>query len=145
MKNKIACLIVLIVGALAPAIAVAHQDPATAFKVKIGVTDFEKAVAFYQNFDLKKGTLYNPRELGLDWTRKNLEGITNVILVTPDIVTPGYGFILIYVPDLPAIRKQLVDQGYTNIKDFSNGWLMLVKDPDGNTVEVIQHPKPTPQ
>jgi len=141
MKSLLGCAALVLVSSFLSIAAWAQQDPSLAFKVKIGVTDFQNSVKFYENFGLKEAKRYNAKELGMEWTKKQLVGVTNIILVDPTIVKPGGAFIVVFVPDLQAMRKQLVDRGVKDIRDYPNAEsvrLLLVKDPDGNTVELVQ-------
>jgi catechol 2,3-dioxygenase-like lactoylglutathione lyase family enzyme len=113
--------------------------------IKIGVAEFPRAVAFYSTLGLKEGKQYNVGEKGMDIPNT---GLGSRIMLFHDApgeppMKPGSGWIDYDVPDVSKVTQALAAAGYKDIgKPFENklhtATFVLVKDPDGNTVELIQ-------
>jgi catechol 2,3-dioxygenase-like lactoylglutathione lyase family enzyme len=82
--------------------------------VKFGVSDFDKAVAFYTALGLKQGPKHNAAEWELD-SADPAQTVRVIIVhdVTGRIkLAPGGGFLMITVPDMAATIAKLKALGY---------------------------------
>jgi predicted enzyme related to lactoylglutathione lyase len=120
---------------------------ATMAGVKIGVTDFERAIPFYTALGLHAGTKYNQHEMSLEWDSPS-QGV-RIIMVRADSgwVAKGGGFVMIAVPDMAATIARLGAAGFTGVgqpRAVPGSSMLMIKDPDGNQVELLGPPAAKP-
>jgi predicted enzyme related to lactoylglutathione lyase len=136
--------------AMAGALALAAAAPAAAQQafpsvptmagVKIGVSDFERVIPFYTALGLHAGTRYNEHEMSLDWDSKD-QGV-RIIMVKADSgwLARGGGFVMITTPDMAATIARLGAAGFKGLgapRAAPGSSLLMLKDPDGNQVELL--------
>ena len=110
--------------------------------VKINVADMERTTKFYTALGMTIGTRYNAQESSLEWNTPS-QG-SRIIMVhggTGWLSFPSGGaFLMISVPDMTATLGRLKVAGFGPFgqprvnQKFS---LLMIKDPDGNTVELL--------
>jgi catechol 2,3-dioxygenase-like lactoylglutathione lyase family enzyme len=137
-----------IIGALIIAAALpsfAAQDPGPRLgAVRIAVNDFKKSTDFYVKLGMKAGDIYNAAERQLKWDSPTQgSGITLFHDETGKMskLVPGTASLSFVVPDIKATAQSLRDAGYPDIgepKDYKTAMLLMVKDPDGNHIELVQ-------
>jgi catechol 2,3-dioxygenase-like lactoylglutathione lyase family enzyme len=136
-----------IIGALTLAVALpafAAQDSGPRLgAVRIAVSDFKKATDFYVKLGMKAGDIYNAAERQLKWdTPTQGSGITLFHDETgKSTLVPGTASLSFVVPDIKATAQSLRDAGYPDIsepKNYKTAMLLMVKDPDGNHIELVQ-------
>jgi predicted enzyme related to lactoylglutathione lyase len=108
--------------------------------VKIQVKDFQRAMDFYSRLGLKVGTQYNKSEQEM----LSEQGL-RLILVheeSPRLI-PGNSSLMINVPDVAVVAKALKDAGFSGIGEprvTPRASILIVKDPDGDEVEILSAP-----
>ena len=108
--------------------------------VKIQVKDFQRAMDFYSRLGLKIGVKYNktaPEMLSEQGLRLIL-----VQEASPRL-TPGNSSLMINVPDVALVAKALKDAGFAGIGEprvTPRASILIVKDPDGDEVEILSAP-----
>lgn len=136
-------------GALALAFATtAPAQPAPAqpvlglYAVKIAVKDFQKAIDFYGKLGMKPGTKYNAMEWELTWGAPGRG--SSIVLVRDESgrmhVTPSGGFLVVAVADVRATANALKAAGYAGIGTPAvtpMAAMLMLKDPDGNQIELV--------
>jgi catechol 2,3-dioxygenase-like lactoylglutathione lyase family enzyme len=110
--------------------------------VKIAVQDYQRAIDFYAHLGMKAGPKYNPSEMEITWATPSQS--SSIILVHDEKgqmkLAPGGAWLVISVPDVQATAKALRDAGYPDIGEPKGGnqyAVLVVKDPDGNRVELV--------
>lgn len=143
MKWAIGIIGALTLAAAFPAFAV--QDPGPRLgAVRIAVKDFKKATDFYIKLGMKAGDIYSPSERQLKWDNAAQgSGITLFHDETGRMskLVPGTASLSFVVPDIRATAQSLRDAGYPDIgepKNYKTALLLMVKDPDGNQIELVQ-------
>lgn len=108
--------------------------------VKISVSDFSRTTAFYTALGMHAGTRYNDHETSLEWSAPTL-GVRIVMVDDRNgRMLKGGGFLMISVPDLAAAVSRLNAAGFAGLgaprvtPRFSQ---MMIKDPDGNQIELL--------
>ena len=139
MKWTLALMALAMVGA-SVAQAAEPAAPMGIIGVKIQVKDFQRALDFYSRLGLKVGTQYNKSEQEM----LSEQGL-RLILVheEPPRLTPGNSSLMISVPDVALVAKVLRDAGFTGIGEprvTPRASILLVKDPDGDQVEILSAP-----
>jgi catechol 2,3-dioxygenase-like lactoylglutathione lyase family enzyme len=112
--------------------------------VRIAVSDYDKAIAFYTKLGMKAGEIYNARERQLKWDGRS-QG-SDIILYHSDgngglKLTPGTASLAFWVPDMKVTVEKLRNAGYPNVgepRDMKTFLILLIKDPDGNSIELAQ-------
>lgn len=143
MKNRILFAMALALSGLSAGIPGVLAQPAPLsglMGVKIASADFARTTAFYTALGMHAGTRYNDHETALEWTAP-AQGV-RLVMVRDDrhSLVRGGGFVVIAVPDLPAALARLGAAGFTGLgkPTVMPGFAMLViKDPDGNQVELV--------
>jgi catechol 2,3-dioxygenase-like lactoylglutathione lyase family enzyme len=143
----------MMVRAGALALATAGASAATAQEagmpsmpgVKLGVADFARTTAFYTALGMRAGTKYNDFEASLEWGAPS-QG-SRVIMVRADHwkLAKGGGFLMISVPDMAAAIARLTAAGFTGLGEPRSNpryTVLMIKDPDGNQVELLAAGKP---
>jgi catechol 2,3-dioxygenase-like lactoylglutathione lyase family enzyme len=144
MKWAIGIIGALALAAVSPAFAAGEDDPGPRLgAVRIAVSDYKKATDFYVRLGMKAGDIYTPAERGLKWdTATQGSGITLFHDETgKSKLVPGTNSLSFVVPDIKATAKSLRDGGYPDIgepKNYKTAMLLMVKDPDGNQIELVQ-------
>jgi catechol 2,3-dioxygenase-like lactoylglutathione lyase family enzyme len=142
-------------GAIALALAVSTATPAAAQQnmfgpgmhaVKMAVDDFQKSTQFYVALGMKPGATYGAtRELVWESGSKN----SGILMAGPaypgrkDIVRGG-NYLMIVTPDIKAAADRLTRAGFPvgKIGGGAQASLLMVKDPDGNQIELMGPPLP---
>jgi predicted enzyme related to lactoylglutathione lyase len=140
MKRMILAAAMALAAAAPAAAQQAFPSVPTMAGVKIGVTDFERIIPFYTALGLHAGTKYNDHEMSLDWNSKD-QGV-RIIMVKADSgwMTKGGGFVMITTPDMMATIARLNAAGFKNLgtpRAAPGSSLLMLKDPDGNQVELL--------
>jgi len=112
--------------------------------VRFPVSDFERSIDFYTKLGMKRGMRYTPKEQQVTWEDPG-KG-PNIILYKNDGTgrsdfIPGNISLTFAVSDIHAVAQELRDAGYPDIgepKDYTVFLLLLVRDPDGNMIELSQ-------
>lgn len=115
--------------------------------MKIASADFARTAAFYTALGMHGGARYNDHETALEWTAP-AQGL-RLVMVRDDKHTliRGGAFIVIAVADLTAALARLSAAGFTGFgkpriaPDFA---MLVIKDPDGNQVELVSAAPGTP-
>lgn len=122
---------------------VAEPSGYTLPAVKIAVTDVQKTIDFYSTLGMKVGQKYNAFEQQLRWGDDS-QG-PNIVLMDANHervkLRPGGAFLVFGVPDMAATIKQLREAGFADVgapRDFKQFLILITKDPDGNTIELVQ-------
>jgi catechol 2,3-dioxygenase-like lactoylglutathione lyase family enzyme len=143
MKWVIGLIGTLSLATALPALAAQDHGPRLG-SVRIAVNDFQKATDFYIKLGMKAGPVYTPAERGLKWDNATQgSGITLYHDATgkKTKLIPGTASLSFVVPDIKATAQSLRDAGYPDIgepKDYKSAMLLMVKDPDGNQIELVQ-------
>lgn len=136
--------------ALAAAIAVTSPALAQSFPtglqgIKIAVADYERATRFYAILGLAPGVKYNPLEWQLRWLDP-AKGAPIIMVNDPNgriKVPTGGAFLMISVTDVPATVARLKQAGFAadgEVHAVPQATMMMIKDPDGNSVELLGPP-----
>lgn len=139
--------LVAIAGALALAVtapAHAQERPTGMFGLKLGAGDFEKSAQFYILLGMAKGPKYGSnQELHWDAPAKG-----SAIMLVPRKPGEGGGsYLMISVTDVPATAARLKAAGFPvtgEPRTNPRATVLIVKDPDGNTVELMGGPGGAP-
>ena len=143
MKWAIGIISAITLAAALPAFAAQDSGPRLG-AVRIAVHDFKKATDFYIKLGMKAGDIYSPAERQLKWdTATQGSGITLFHDETGKMtkLVPGTASLSFVVPDIKATAQSLKDAGYPDIgepKNYKTAMLLMVKDPDGNQIELVQ-------
>jgi predicted enzyme related to lactoylglutathione lyase len=140
--------ILALAGALAITVAVpvsAQQAPTGLHGIKIAVQDYERATRFYTILGMTAGTKYNPREWELRWADPARGSV--VIMVKDDSgripIVKGGASLMISVADVPATVARLRAAGFAvpgEPRTTPRSTIMMLKDPDGNSIELLGGP-----
>ena len=144
MKESIvgfACVFAL--AAIVP-VRAADQTPAAIIGSKIVVKDYQKAIDFYIKLGLKVGQKYGPTELEMLSDNPQAPRLILIHDETGQLMrSPGGSSLMILVPDVRATAQTLKDAGYPGIgepKSSPRAVALIVKDPDGDDVEMLSPP-----
>lgn len=136
--------------ALAGAFLMAGAAPATAqtstptglYAVKIAVQDYDRAIRFYSVLGMAAGTKYNASEWELRWVDPARGAV--LIMVRDETgrfgVTKAGGFLVVSVPDVAAAGARIKAAGFPVAGEpqaTQQGVFWVIKDPDGNSVELV--------
>jgi predicted enzyme related to lactoylglutathione lyase len=136
----------LVVPVLAAASPLFAADPAASAIIgaKIVVKDYQKAIDFYSKLGLKVGQKYNASEL--EMLSDNPQA-PRLILIHDESGqmkrASGGSSLMMLVPDVKATAQTLKDAGYPGIgepKTTARSVGLVVKDPDGDEVELLSPP-----
>lgn len=135
---------------IAAALMLAGTMPATAqpvapiglYAVKIAVQDYDRAIRFYGVLGMAAGTKYNAWEQELRWTDPARGAV--FIMVRDDTsrfgVPKAGGFVVVSVADVAATGARLKAAGFAVTGEphaTQQGVFWVIKDPDGNSVELV--------
>ena len=133
-------------GAVAALSVVASPSLAAEFgrfgmlSLRIAVKDEAKSIAFYKLLGMKVGRLHHPGQQEINFEDPT-QGPGIVLMSGGDTtLVPGTNNFLISVPDTHAVAKALRAAGIPNVEephDTPNYVGLTVKDPDGNTVNLL--------
>ena len=130
----------------------AASSPVGLSSVKIGVNDFKRSVDFYTKYiGMTVGAKYNAAEQELVWGERGKS--PGVILVHDDTgnlkLTPGGGWLVIHIQDEKKLAAKFKGDGITDFQELKvkinpteEIQVILIKDPDGNQLELLEAPKP---
>jgi catechol 2,3-dioxygenase-like lactoylglutathione lyase family enzyme len=113
--------------------------------VKIAVKDFQNSIEFYRRLGMKEGPRHNPAEQELNWG-PGVKGPRIILVhdVTGRItLPPGNAALMMETPDVAATAKALRDAGFAGIgdpRDTKMYAVLMLKDPDGNSIELLGPP-----
>ncbi|MFT4026137.1 MAG: VOC family protein [Novosphingobium sp.] len=139
-----ACAATLSVPALS-APAFAQTMPTGLQGIKIAVADYDRTTRFYSNLGMAAGATYNDHERQLVWVDP-AKGVSLVMVHDTSgrmAMTRGGAFIMISVPDVPAAVARLKAAGFAvpgEPKVTPRATIMMLKDPDGNSIELLGGP-----
>jgi catechol 2,3-dioxygenase-like lactoylglutathione lyase family enzyme len=131
----------LVLAAISPSFA-ADQPPPGIIGVKIVVKDYQKAEDFYTKLGMKVGVKYNDFEQEMLSESPLAPRLILMHDATGKLSTGG-GSLMVFVPDVQVTAKALRDAGYPDIgepKASARSMGLTVKDPDGDTVEILSPP-----
>lgn len=138
MKDLMALAGAFTLVAMAP--AQAQERPIGMYGMKIGAQDFEKSVQFYTLLGMARGRKYgNNQELHWDAPAKG----SAILLVQRKLGESGGNYLMISVADVPATAARLKAAGFPvtgEPRTNPRATVLIVKDPDGNTVELMGGP-----
>jgi predicted lactoylglutathione lyase len=110
--------------------------------VRIAVKDTEKAEAFYMKLGMQVGRLFHLGQQEMTWPKPS-QG-PKLILIHDESgqskLVPGTASLMVQVPDVAAFAKDLKAAGYPDVGEPKSTELfvvLMVKDPDGNQIEVL--------
>lgn len=116
--------------------------PTGLYAVKIAVADYDRAIRFYSVLGMVAGTKYNASEWELRWTDPARGAV--FIMVRDETGRFGMakagGFVVISVADVAATGAQLKTAGFAVAGEphvTQQGVFWVIKDPDGNSVELV--------
>ena len=107
--------------------------------LRIAVKDEAKSIAFYKQLGMKVGRLHHPGQQEMNFEDPN-QGPGIVLMSGDTRLVPGTNNFLIAVPDTHVVAKSLRAAGFPDIGEPHNtpSYVGLtVKDPDGNTVNLL--------
>lgn len=143
MRNWFVAAGALAVVVAAPAAAQTVETGLHA--IKIAVQDPARTTAFYTVLGMTAGTRYNSHESELRWTGP-AHG-SGIIMVEDQAGRPplpkGGSLLMISVADVPATVARLRSAGFAiegESKTTPRSTIMMLKDPDGNTIELLGGP-----
>lgn len=117
--------------------------------VKLNVADMAKTSAFYTALGMRAGTRYNDHETSLEWGDP-AQG-SRVIMVHDETgrmsFPAGGAFLMISVPDMAAALGRLKAAGFTGYGEpmvTPRARILMMRDPDGNRIELLSAPTPAP-
>jgi predicted enzyme related to lactoylglutathione lyase len=141
MNKLIAATAALLLAGSVPA-AAQPVAPIGLYAVKIAVTDYARAIRFYSLLGMAAGTKYNASEWELRWVDPARGAV--FIMVRDETgrfgVTKGGGFVVLSVADVAASGARLKAAGFTVAGEphaTQQGVFWVIKDPDGNSVELV--------
>lgn len=134
----------LLLASTAPAVA-QPAVPTGLYAVKIAVADYDRAIRFYSVLGMVAGTKYNTSEWELRWTDPARGAV--FIMVRDETgrfgMSKAGGFVVISVADVAATGARLKAAGFAVAGEphaTQQGVFWVVKDPDGNSVELVGPP-----
>lgn len=145
MKRLIGLTVASAMMAAVP--AAAQQFPTGLQGVKVAVEDYERATRFYEILGMTAGDKYNALEWQLRW-QEPADGPPIIMVRDPDgriKVPKGGAFLMISVPDIKATAARLREAGFAVEGEphaLPQATIMMIKDPDGNTIELLAPPAP---
>jgi catechol 2,3-dioxygenase-like lactoylglutathione lyase family enzyme len=132
--------------AAAPAAAQQDQFAPGLRSVKIEATDFDKSTAFYTAIGMKPGAVRgDTRDMVWEGTSSN-SGIvmTSTAYATRAKMVRGGTYLMVMAPDVDAVLARLRQAGFTDLPETRQIGTMVtvafLKDPDGNTIELMGPP-----
>jgi catechol 2,3-dioxygenase-like lactoylglutathione lyase family enzyme len=132
------CAVALLVLVSSP-LAAAELGKFGMLSLRIAVKDEAKSIAFYKVLGMKVGRLHHPGQQELNWDTE--EQGPGIVLMSGDTkLVRGTNNFLISVPDTHAVAKALRAAGFSDIgepHDTPSYVGLTVKDPDGNTVNLL--------
>lgn len=142
MKRLMAIAGALALAAAAPAYA--QERPTGLFGLKIGVQDVEKSGRFYTLLGMVLGPKYGANQ-ELHWEAPARGSA--IMLVPAQANTTGGTYLMISVADVPAAVARLKAAGFPvagEPRTNPRATVLITKDPDGNTVELMGGPGGAP-
>lgn len=139
-------------GALAIAVTTpsfAQSMPTGMQGVKIAVDDYDRATRFYTILGMTPGTKYNELEWQLRWAEP-ARGVPVIMVRDPSgrIGVPKAGAsLMISVADVPATVAKLKAAGFAvtgAAHTTPRATIQMLKDPDGNSIELLGGPMGAP-
>lgn len=120
--------------------AQAQERPSGMYGLKLGARDFEKSAQFYTLLGMARGPKYGAnQELHWDAPAKG----SAILLVARKPGESGGSYLMISVADVPATAARLKAAGFAvtgEPRTNPRATVLIVKDPDGNTVELMGGP-----
>jgi len=140
MKHAIAIIVALGLAAVSAPQAAEPPAPIGIIGVKILVKDYPRAIDFYSKLGLKVGAKYNETEQEM----LGEQGLRLILIKekAPKLI-PGNSSLMVSVPDAAAAAKALKEAGFPGIGEARvtpRASVLLVKDPDGDDVEILSAP-----
>lgn len=142
--NKLIAAAALMLASTLPATA-QPVAPIGLYAVKIAVQDYDRAIRFYGVLGMTAGTKYNASEWELRWADPARGAV--FIMVRDETgrfgVTKAGGFVVVSVADVAATGARLKAAGFAVTGEphaTQQGVFWVIKDPDGNSVELVGPP-----
>jgi predicted enzyme related to lactoylglutathione lyase len=139
--NKLIAAAALMLASTLPA-AAQPVAPIGLYAVKIAVQDFDRATRFYAVLGMAAGIKYNASEWELRWTDPARGAV--FIMVRDETgrfgVPKAGGFVVVSVADVAATGARLKAAGFAVTGEphaTQQGVFWVIKDPDGNSVELV--------
>jgi len=132
------CAVLALSIAAAPSLA-AEFGRFGMLSLRIAVKDEAGSIAFYKLLGMKVGRLHHPGQQEINFEDPT-QGPGIVLMSGETKLVPGTNNFLISVPDTHVVAKALRAAGFQNIEEPHNtpSYVGLtVKDPDGNTVNLL--------
>lgn len=116
--------------------------------VKIEATDFEKSAAFYLALGMTLGTK-RAATWDLNWDQPTQN--SGIVMTTPEYarraeMVRGGTYLMVMTPNVAAVANKLRQIGYPDVPEPRQmGTLvtvMMLRDPDGNRIELMGPPAP---
>lgn len=119
--------------------------PIGLYAVKIAVADYDRAIRFYSLLGMTPGTKYNASEWELRWTDPARGAVFIMVRDETGLfgMTKAGGFVVVSVTDVAATGARLKTAGFTVAGEphaTQQGVFWVIKDPDGNSVELVGPP-----
>jgi len=108
--------------------------------IKIRVTDFQKTTAFYTALGMSQGARHNDHETSLSWGAPDRGSAIVMVGGGHGQLVPGGAFIVIRIADMAATLDRLEKSGFVGFGKprLRPGFAtMVIRDPDGNQIELI--------
>lgn len=141
MNKLIAATAALLLAGAIPA-AAQPAAPTGLYAVKIAVQDYDRAIRFYSLIGMVAGTKYNASEWELRWAEPARGSV--LIMVRDETgrfgVPKAGGFLVVSVADVPGAGARLKAAGFAVTGEphaTQQGVFWIIKDPDGNSVELV--------
>jgi predicted enzyme related to lactoylglutathione lyase len=123
----------------------AQQMPTGLQGIKIAVADYERATRFYAILGMAPGMKYNELEWQLRWTEP-ARGVPVIMVRDPAGrigVVKGGASLMISVADVAGTVARLRTAGFAIAGETHSNpraTIMMIKDPDGNSIELLGPP-----
>lgn len=128
------------------ALFAADQTGTAIIGAKIVVKDYQKAIDFYSKLGLKVGQKYNASELEMLSDNPQAPRLILIHDASGQMKrASGGSSLMMLVPDVKATAQALKEAGYPGIgepKTTARSVGLVVKDPDGDEVELLSPPPP---
>lgn len=114
------------------------------YAVKIVVADFQRSIDFYSVLGLSAGRKVNAAEWRLDWQGRR-QGSDVIMLLADQSARLGGSYLMFSVESVAQTVAALQKAGASEIgapHDLGRAVILLLKDPDGNTIELVGPSEP---
>jgi catechol 2,3-dioxygenase-like lactoylglutathione lyase family enzyme len=108
--------------------------------IKLGVADFQRTAAFYSALGMRESARHNDHETSLSWPAPGQGSAIVMVRDDKGRFIKGGAFMVIRVADMTATLDRLKAAGFTGFGEPRVGpgyALLVIRDPDGNQIELI--------